>query len=56
MIEAHDKSIEELYQILNTNEEGLSSPEAEQQLETYGKNELTTGKKVNPLIIFFNQF
>ncbi|MFW9990027.1 MAG: cation-transporting P-type ATPase, partial [Candidatus Odinarchaeota archaeon] len=38
MIEAHDKSIEELYKILNINKEGLSSAEAEQRLETYGKN------------------
>ncbi len=56
MIEAHDKSIEELYKILNINKEGLSSLEAEQRLEIYGKNELATGKKVNPFIIFFNQF
>jgi Ca2+-transporting ATPase len=56
MIEAHDKSIEELYKILNINKEGLSSAEAEQRLETYGKNELAAGKKVNPFIIFFNQF
>lgn len=56
MIEAHDKSIEELYKILNINKEGLSSAEAEQRLETYGKNELATGKKVNPFLIFFNQF
>ena len=56
MIEAHDKSIEELYKTLNISKDGLSSSEAEQRLETYGKNELATSKKVNPFIIFFNQF
>jgi len=56
MIEAYDKSIEELYKILDINEEGLSSVEAEQRLGTYGKNELATGKRVNPFIIFLNQF
>jgi len=56
MIEAHHKSLEELYEHLNTNNDGLISSEAEQRLEIHGKNELTPGKKVKPLIIFFNQF
>ncbi|TFG22728.1 MAG: HAD family hydrolase [Promethearchaeota archaeon] len=56
MIEAYDKPIEELFEILNTSKNGLGSSEAEQRLERYGKNELATGKKVNPLVIFFNQF
>ena len=56
MIEAHDKSLENLYEILNSNKDGLTSAEAEQGLAKYGKNELETGEKVNPFIIFLDQF
>jgi len=56
MIEAHQKSIEELYDNLNTNEKGLTTSEAELSLQKYGKNELTTKKKTSPIVIFLNQF
>jgi Ca2+-transporting ATPase len=56
MIEAHGKSIEQLYQDLNSNENGLKSSEAEKRLEKYGKNELDTGEKVSPFIILLDQF
>ncbi len=56
MFEAHDKPIEELYEILNANKEGLTSIEAEQRLSKYGRNELVTEEKIHPLRIFLNQF
>ncbi|TFF97722.1 MAG: HAD family hydrolase [Promethearchaeota archaeon] len=56
MIEAHHKSIEELYKNFDTNEKGLSSSEAELRLNEYGKNELTTTKKTSPVLLFLNQF
>ncbi|MFX1309476.1 MAG: cation-translocating P-type ATPase [Promethearchaeota archaeon] len=56
MIEAHDKSIENLYEILDTNKEGLTSLEADLRIEKYGLNELSTGKKIHPSKIFLNQF
>ena len=56
MTEAYDKSIEDLYEILNTNKDGLTSIEAEQRLAKYGRNELVAGEKVHPLRIFLDQF
>ncbi|MFX1274185.1 MAG: cation-translocating P-type ATPase [Promethearchaeota archaeon] len=56
MIEAHEKSIDNLFEILNTNHKGLTSSEADQRLEKYGKNELDTGKKISPIKIFLSQF
>lgn len=56
MIEAHAKSIDELYQELDTNEKGLTSSETEKRLEKYGKNELETGEKISPYKIFLSQF
>ncbi|MBN1217270.1 MAG: HAD-IC family P-type ATPase [Candidatus Lokiarchaeota archaeon] len=56
MIEAYNKSIEDLYNILETSQNGLSSEEVEKRLQKYGKNELETGKKANPYKIFLNQF
>lgn len=35
---------------------GLSAQEVKNRLEKFGPNELSTGKKVNPLKIFFRQF
>ena len=56
MIEAHSKSVNELYKELDTKEKGLSSLEAEKRIEKYGKNELETGEKINPFKIFLSQF
>jgi Ca2+-transporting ATPase len=56
MIEAHHKSIEELYKHLNTNEKGLTNSEAESRLKEYGTNELATTKKASPVLLFLNQF
>ena len=56
MIEAHEKSIENLFETLDTKQEGLTSSEAEQRLEKYGRNELETGEKISPIKIFLSQF
>jgi len=56
MISSHDKSLENLYEILNTNKEGLSSAEADSRLEKFGRNELAEGEKVHPFMIFARQF
>jgi Ca2+-transporting ATPase len=55
-MEAYQKSIEELYETLDTKEKGLTTSEAEERLQKYGKNELATGRKRSPLLIFLNQF
>ncbi|MBN1802486.1 MAG: HAD-IC family P-type ATPase [Candidatus Lokiarchaeota archaeon] len=56
MVEAHNNSIENLFKELDTDERGLINIEAEQRLERYGKNELETGEKINPIKIFLAQF
>ncbi|MBD3213291.1 MAG: HAD-IC family P-type ATPase [Candidatus Lokiarchaeota archaeon] len=56
MIEAHQKSIVELYGTLNTNEKGLTASEAELRIQKYGKNELATKKRTSPVVLFLNQF
>lgn len=50
------KPVDEILTELNTKEKGLSSKEAEKRLETYGFNTLETKSKINPLVIFINQF
>ncbi|TXT63256.1 MAG: Calcium-transporting ATPase [Promethearchaeota archaeon] len=55
-MEAYQKSIEDLYETLDTNDKGLSTSEAEARLQKYGKNELATGRKSSPILLFLNQF
>jgi len=52
----HSKKLEEIYGELNCSEKGLSSSEARERLEKYGRNEIQEGKKISPLKIFFSQF
>lgn len=47
---------EELLQQLSTSENGLSSAKAEENLEKYGRNEITGKKAKNPFFIFLEQF
>lgn len=47
---------EELLQQLGTSENGLSSAKAEENLEKYGRNEITGKKAKNPFFIFLEQF
>ncbi|MFW9952625.1 MAG: cation-transporting P-type ATPase, partial [Candidatus Thorarchaeota archaeon] len=56
MISSHDKSIDNLFENLKTDKEGLSSTEADSRLEKFGKNELAEGEKIHPFMIFVRQF
>ncbi len=48
--------LSEIYERLNSNQDGLSKEEAESRLEEYGKNELEEEEKVSPFILFLEQF
>ena len=50
------KSVEETLRDLETDENGLSSGEAEARTRTYGYNELVEKKRITPLQILLNQF
>ncbi|MBN1215626.1 MAG: HAD-IC family P-type ATPase [Candidatus Lokiarchaeota archaeon] len=56
MVVAYNKTIENLYMELDTSDRGLNSIDVEKALEKYGRNELETGEKVNPIKIFLSQF
>ncbi len=53
--EAEKSSIKEILDKLSSNNNGLSSKDADTRLQEYGLNEITE-KKVNPLIKFFKYF
>lgn len=50
------QSTQQVMDILETSEKGLSAKEAEKRLEKYGHNELERKKKITPLQIFISQF
>ncbi len=52
----YEEGVSEVFDDLETGPDGLSSAEAEQRLEKYGRNELDTGHEINPLMIFLAQF
>ncbi len=52
----HGKKIEEVFNNLNSNPDGISQTEAEKRLEKYGENELKGGREVHPIFIFLKQF
>ncbi|MCD6470788.1 cation-translocating P-type ATPase [Candidatus Bathyarchaeota archaeon] len=52
----HAKSEEEIFKLLNTSPNGLSSEEAKKRLLEYGPNKLAAKEGINPLKIFLNQF
>ena len=52
----HSLEKEEIFEQLKTQETGLTEKEAKERLEKYGKNELKQSFKVNPLVIFLEQF
>lgn len=52
----YQQTISELASSLATDLTGLSSGEAEKRLRQYGPNTLQTSIKVNPFLIFINQF
>lgn len=55
-MEYHSIALQELYHKLGTTKGGLSSSQALNRLEKYGKNEIQEKKKINPFAIFANQF
>lgn len=52
----YNQTVEELYQELNTNINGLTEEEAHKRLEKYGENKLLERKKKPNIIIFLSQF
>lgn len=52
----HTKTSAELFQILNTNEHGLSKEEVRRRLQKYGLNKLPEAKVEKLAIIFLRQF
>ena len=56
MKNAYQKTIEEIYQTLNTSENGITKAEALKREKTYGQNVLTDKNKKTKLQIFLSQF
>jgi len=56
LLTMYEKTIEEVYSLLNTQFEGLTSEEAILRLEKYGPNSVSSERKINPLKIFLSQF
>ena len=52
----YSKGIDEIYKILKVDKKGLSSQEASNRLEKYGKNTLPKQKKDSVFKIFFSEF
>ncbi|MDQ0059566.1 calcium-translocating P-type ATPase, SERCA-type [Paenibacillus harenae] len=53
----HQMGTSELIDMLSISpEKGLTASEAAQRLEEHGRNELSEGKRVSPIILFLNQF
>ncbi|MEK7841156.1 MAG: cation-transporting P-type ATPase, partial [Deltaproteobacteria bacterium] len=52
----HNKEIKEVLEDLKSSPQGLSSEDAQKQLEEYGPNELLEKKKKTPLAMFLDQF
>jgi Ca2+-transporting ATPase len=50
------ETIDEILAALNTATAGLDSGEARQRLYVHGCNEIETRSKINPLLVFLNQF
>ncbi len=52
----HSKDIQEVFDALDTNENGLSSNKAGERMEKYGRNQIIKEKDISPLEIFISQF
>ncbi len=55
-LNVYNETVEELYERLNTNRNGLTEEEAERRLLKDGENKLTETKKKSNFIMFLNQF
>lgn len=51
----HAQNTKEVFEKLNSSEEGLNEKEAEKRLDKYGKNELRESKKKGKFLIFLSQ-
>lgn len=49
-------SLSEIYEELNSNPRGLSSDQASEKTDEYGKNKLKEEKKISPIALFLEQF
>ncbi|MBU1187083.1 MAG: hypothetical protein KJ908_09345, partial [Acidobacteria bacterium] len=52
----HNRTIDETYRVLDTDEKGLSQKTAQNRLLKYGHNTITTERGVSPLHILTGQF
>lgn len=52
----YNLKVEEVFDKLESSQEGLTQEEAQKRLEKYGKNELQAGKETSKLEMFINQF
>jgi len=55
-MDGHDKTTDELYSLLDSNFEGLTTNEAKERLEKYGSNIIPSGRSISPWRILLNQF
>ncbi len=55
-MEFYKNSIEDIYQELETSEQGLSSSEAKARLDKYGYNKIESKKRISPFVLFLQQF
>ena len=56
MKEVYKEKIEEIFERLNTNRNGLTEEEAKKRLERDGENKLKEKKKKSDFLVFLNQF
>ena len=52
----YHQKIEDIFEVLNTDEKGLSSSEANKRLKKHGKNELISYQQTSKFALFFSQF
>ncbi len=52
----YQSSAQDVLTRLGTNDKGLTQSTAADRLREYGRNELRSGKKINPLALFISQF
>jgi len=55
-VEWHARSLEEIYETVESSKTGLDSEEASDRLERYGPNEVETDSGASPLRIFLEQY
>ena len=56
MTESYKLTADELYYELGTSATGLTSAKAKENLEKFGRNEITQGRKKSAVQIFLSQF